>query len=159
MRNTKILIAIFAYLSCTAAFATEAKIKNYSEKPQTRISYGGPNYNDPTPNGPGDMPGDAEESGMDLSPHGGQNYSKPKPQTPASGTSSTPGTASQTQTTPAKPPKQPKPIDGQVKPSPKPPKQPQSGHSNNVGSTQNGTVTLPNGTTVYKGIKTPQDLR
>mgnify|MGYP001003753621 CR=1 FL=1 len=77
MRNTKILIAIFAYLSCTAAFATEAKIKNYSEKPQTRISYGGPNYNDPTPNGPGDMPGDAEESGMDLSSYGGQNYSKP----------------------------------------------------------------------------------
>ena len=66
---------------------------------------------------------------------------------------------SQTQTAPAKPPKQPKPIDSQVKPSPKPPKQPQSGHSNNVGSTQNGTVTLPNGTTVYKGIKTPQDLR
>lgn len=155
MRNTKILIAIFAYLSCTAAFATEAKIKNYSEKPQTRISYGGPNYNDPTPNGPGDMPGDAEEGGMDLSSYGGQNYSKPKPkpQTPASGTVS-PGTATQTPPVP-KPAKPPKPP---VVTLPKP-TNPNS--SSNVGSTQNGTVTLPNGTTVYKNIttKTHKDIK
>ncbi len=157
MRNTKILIAIFAYLSCTAAFATEAKIKNYSEKPQTRISYGGPNYNDPTPNGPGDMPGDAEESGMDLSSYGGQNYSKPKPkpQTPASGTVSTPGTASQTQTAP-------KPTKPGVVTLPKPTNPNSSSNSgSSVGSTQNGTVTLPNGTTVYKNIttKTHKDLK
>lgn len=100
------------------------------------------------------MPGDAEESGMDLSSYGGQNYSKPKPQTPASGTTS-PGTATQTQTVP-KPPKPPKPDVISV---PKPANQGNSGH--NVGSTQNGTVTLPNGTTVYKTInnKTPNNLK
>ena len=135
--TTGILVLALAWGICAPAAAIQNKIINNE---QTRVH-------------------DHHGVGPIISNDYGKETQQQKPQTPASGTSSTPGTASQTQTAPAKPPKQPKPIDGQVKPSPKPPKQPQSGHSNNVGSTQNGTVTLPNGTTVYKGIKAPQDLK
>ncbi len=140
MRITTTIFAMALVLGiCLPAAATQNQIE------KSRYSWEGKDVNDQNPLGPGHLPGDYAEA---------QQKPKPKPQTPASGTASTPGTASQTQTAP-KPAKPPKPP---VVTLPKP-TNPNS--SSNVGSTQNGTVTLPNGTTVYKNItsKTHKDLK
>ncbi len=135
-----IFIMSLAMGICLPATAAQNKI---TAKQQPRIGLGDGNIND-NGVGPGNLPGDYAES---------QQKPKPKPQTPASGTVS-PGTATQTPSVP-KPTKPPKPP---VVTLPKP-TNPNS--SSNVGSTQNGTVTLPNGTTVYKNItsKTHKDLK
>ena len=143
MRITTTFFAMaLAIAICLPAAATQNQIE------KSRYSWEGKDVNDQNPLGPGHLPGDYTEA---------QQKPKPKPQTPASGTVS-PGTATQTPSVPkpAKPPKPPVVI------SPKPTKPNSSGNSgSNVGSTQNGTVTLPNGTTVYKNIttKTHKDLK
>ena len=132
--TTGILVLALAWGICAPAAAIQNKIINNE---QTRVH-------------------DHHGVGPIISNDYGKETQQQKPQTPASGTSSTPGTASQTQTAPAKPPKQPKPI---IPPDTVDPKPSKPSNLSNTGSTQGETVTLPNGTTVYKGVKIPKTLR
>ncbi len=141
----RITTAIFAMTLAIGICFPAAAAQNQIEK--SRYSWEGKDVNDQNPLGPGHLPGDYAEH---------QQKPKPKPQTPASGTVS-PGTATQTPSVP-KPAKPPKPVVASPKPT-NPNNSSNSGSS--IGSTQNGTVTLPNGTTVYKNIttKTHKDIK
>jgi hypothetical protein len=139
--NTVFLATSMAISFCVPAFSWQPQATKTKEMSQTSHKNDSRMQN---PCGPGQLI-------HDYGDYMQQQQQKPKP---ASGTHTAPGTATPTQTVP-------KPAKPTVVASPKPVNQGGSSSysGNHIGSTQNGTVKLPNGTTVYKSTKPSKDLK